>query len=178
MTLQQPILTKSLTSALLLGSGDLAAQATQAGGIPKRFDWDRTKRMMLWGLCFGTLAHGWYLLLDSMVRVPGPAGVVAKIVCDQLIWTPPVNLLFFTTMSWMEGHRLSDAFEHGKAMLWPTLKVNWVVWPIIHIATFGFIPLHQRVLFINLCSFGWSIFLSYMANNGARTQAPMMGKNK
>ena len=54
--------------------------------------------------------------------------------------------------------------------LWPTLKVNWVVWPVLQAINLGFVPLQYRLLYINFASLFWSAYLSSVAN-GAGPEA-------
>lgn len=62
--------------------------------------------------------------------------------------------------------------DPGKAVqsisdkLWPTLKVNWLVWPGLAAINLSVVPLDYRILFINFCSLFWSAYLSNMANSG------------
>lgn len=59
----RPIVTKTLTSAVLFGAGDYMSQQLEARqaspGAAKPFDPARTARMVAWGATFGVLAHGW-----------------------------------------------------------------------------------------------------------------------
>jgi len=59
----RPIITKSLTSAVLFGAGDYLGQYLErrsaAAGQAKPYDIKRTVRMVGWGAAFGVLAHGW-----------------------------------------------------------------------------------------------------------------------
>ena len=34
--------------------------------------------------------------------------------------------------------------------LWPTLKVNWVVWPVLQGINLSVVPLQYRILYINV----------------------------
>jgi len=47
--------------------------------------------------------------------------------------------------------------------LWPTLQVNWVVWPVLQAVNMSVVPLQYRLLYINVCSLFWSAYLSNMA---------------
>ena len=49
---------------------------------------------------------------------------MGKIAADQLIFTPPMNTVFFTVSTLMEGKRLEDGIQKTKDQLWPTLKVS------------------------------------------------------
>ena len=86
-----------------------------------------------------------------------------KIALDQFVYTPPTTVLFFTYMAFSGGLPLHAALESAKRKLFPTLKVNWVVWPIVHSLTFSVIPLHYRVLFVSVAAFFWACFLSFAA---------------
>ena len=54
-----------------------------------------------------------------------------------------------------------------KDKLWPTLKVNWVVWPVLQGVNLSVVPLQYRILYINVCSLFWSAYLSKMTNTAA-----------
>ncbi|OWY93667.1 Peroxisomal membrane protein PMP22, partial [Phytophthora megakarya] len=108
--------------------------------------------------------HVWYNFLEKAVRGKGTASMVKKIAADQLIFSPPLSLAFFTYAGVSEGNPLLATVETAVAKLPPTLAVNWTVWPLVHVGTFGFVPLQYRVLFINVVNIGWSAFLSTMAS--------------
>jgi Mpv17 / PMP22 family len=55
--------------------------------------------------------------------------------------------------------------------LWPTLKVNWVVWPVLQAVNLSVVPLQYRILYINFCSIFWSAYLSNMASSKAPAAA-------
>jgi hypothetical protein len=48
--------------------------------------------------------------------------------------------------------------------LWPTLKVNWVVWPVLQGVNLSVVPAPYRLLYINFCSLFWSAYLSSVAS--------------
>lgn len=177
---ERPLLTKGVTSAVLFGLGDRIAQRLEDSestpdsdnGTDDALRWknslSRTARMMVWGgLLFAPVGHGWYNLLEKAVRGKGRAAVVKKIALDQLVFTPPVTLAFFSVMQCMEGESVDTAVQSSVAKVPPTLAVNWTVWPLIHVCTFGFVPLQYRILFINFANIGWSAFLSIMSSGGS-----------
>lgn len=49
----------------------------------------------------------------------------------QLTWTPVINSAFFGAMALLEGKGKTDAINNIQEKLWPTLRVNWVVWPVL-----------------------------------------------
>ena len=85
----------------------------------------------------------------------------------QLIWTPPLNILFFTYSGVAEHGDFSKAIADAKAKLWPVLKVNWGVWFPVQALNFTVIPPQYRVLFVNAIALFWSAYLSTMAASDA-----------
>ncbi|CAI5717148.1 unnamed protein product [Peronospora farinosa] len=164
-----PLLTKGVTSAILFGLGDRFAQRLETNDDKSdredRYGLKRTARMMVWGgLVFGPIGHVWYNFLEKTIRGKGTAAIIKKIAIDQVILAPPLALAFFTYAGYSEGEPLHDTVKTAVTKLRPTLAVNWTVWPLVHVGTFGFVPLQYRVLYINVANIGWSAFLSQMAS--------------
>ena len=83
---------------------------------------------------------------------------------DQLLWTPPLTVAFFSWQHYFSGQQVTQAVESAVDKLLPTLKYNWTVWPLIHVVTFAAIPLEYRMLWVNCANLAWNTFLSSMAN--------------
>jgi protein Mpv17 len=156
-----PIATKTLTSAFLFGAGDLMTQ-TQFEK-KSEIDLPRFGRMVAWGGLFAPLAHVWYGALDRMIPGAGVTVVASKVIADQLTWTVFINCAFFWSTTVMETGDSNLGIKAIQDKLWPTLKVNWVVWPVLQTINLGFVPLEYRLLYINIASLFWSAYLSKMA---------------
>jgi hypothetical protein len=63
-----PLLTKTVTSFVLFGVGDVMSQKLEGKAA---LDWVRTGRMATWGALFTPLAHLWYLKLDQWIPGKG-----------------------------------------------------------------------------------------------------------
>ena len=86
----------------------------------------------------------------------------------QLTWTVFINCgFFFATTMMSSGGDVQKSLDSITEKLWPTLKVNWTVWPVLTAFNLSVVPLPYRILFINFCSLFWSAFLSNMANTGS-----------
>lgn len=162
---EKPLQVKTMTSFIGFTIGDLVAQ------IPALMDgkpWDatRTARMASFGLLLhGPIGHYWYEFLDRTIMPQASkstAAVVSKMAIDQLLWAPVFTALFFSYMETAQG-RPERAPDVVREKLWPTLKVNWTVWPLAHLINFRFIPSSQRILYINTVQVGYNAFLSTMA---------------
>lgn len=125
----------------------------------------RTARMMLWGgLGFAPIAHAWYNFIEKLAPGSTAMAVAKKIAMDQVFFAPSISTTFYMVTQSLEGKSLTDAFQVAKEKVPPTLRVNYMVWPLVHLFTFNFVPLQYRILYINFVSIGWSTFLSQMTN--------------
>lgn len=86
----------------------------------------------------------WLGFLERRVVLANSTAKVAmKIALDQLVWTPPSMVAFYTGMAVLEGNSLQDGTQRARKMLWPTLSVNWPFWTCTHV----FSPLFLLLLF-------------------------------
>ncbi|KAJ5531942.1 hypothetical protein N7504_009835 [Penicillium tannophilum] len=160
----RPILTTSISSAVLFGSGDvLAQQAVDRRGLEKH-DFARTGRMALYGgAVFGPAATQWYRILQRHINLKSRAGTtIARVAADQMVFAPIQLTCFLSSMAIMEG---SDVLEKLRHSWVPSYKANLLVWPFVQAVNFTFVPLDMRVLVVNVVSLGWNCFLSLL-NSG------------
>jgi Mpv17 / PMP22 family len=174
---RHPLITKTLTSLVLFGLGDVMAQklehSEKAKGEhasdPFEIDSARLMRQAAWACIFTPLAHQWYKSLDLMVKGSGTVVVVKKTLLDQTTWTPVINSIFLSSMGLLATGDVSEAVNAVTTKLWPTLKVNWVVWPGLSAINLGLVPQQYRLLFVNIASLFWSVYLSRVANSKPTT---------
>ena len=186
-------MTKGATCGTLLGAGDVLCQwvtikqRRQHASASQRSEcdgglWDRGRmaRMFWWGaLCNGPAGHIWYRGLDHVVRASGVRGVITKVVADQLVFTPPLTLLYFMwqhSLSHMDL-TLQPAMQYALENLWPTLQVNFVYWSAVHVITFACVPLSYRVAFVAVKNFFWGAYLSF-ATATSEEPAPANGRTR
>ena len=79
------------------------------------------------------------------------------------MWTPPLSLSYFLALHaaglGMPPAEAWDASTDGQ--LWfRMLSVNYMVWPVVHAATYTVIPVRHRVLWVSAASLCWSVFLA------------------
>ncbi|KAJ5761569.1 hypothetical protein N7533_003608 [Penicillium manginii] len=163
---KRPILTASITSAVLFASGDtLAQQAVDRRGLEKH-DFARTGRMALYGgAVFGPVATKWFGILQRHVVLNSTlTTTLARVGCDQFIFAPVQLTAFLSSMAIMEGSSPLEKLKHS----WlPAYKANCMVWPFVQGVNFTFVPLELRVLVVNVVSLGWNCFLSLMNSDEA-----------
>ncbi|KAH9880913.1 hypothetical protein IAQ61_001207, partial [Plenodomus lingam] len=161
-----PLLTQSVTTAVLFATGDtLAQQAVEKRGFEKH-DPMRTARMAAYGgAIFGPAATKWYALLTRHINIPASPTrtLCARVAADQVVFAPLNMTLFLSSMAYLEGasvrQRLADAFLPG-------YQKNLMLWPWVQFANFKYVPMEFRVLVVNFVSLGWNCYLSALNSGG------------
>lgn len=176
-----PVKTQVISSALIWGFGDIAAQAVthttakkhhlQSRNEDKEFkiNWRRVTTTSLFGLGFvGPVGHFWYEGLDRFIRLrlqlrPNSFSFVAtKVAADGIIFGPFDLLVFFTYMGFSTGKSAAQVKEDVKRDFLPALILEGGVWPIVQVANFRYIPVRYQLLYVNLFCLLDSCFLSWV----------------
>jgi len=168
--LANPMITKCVTAGTIFTTASISAQSivNWKTGANKPICFKTALRSGFFGaFIFAPLGHMFYNNLDKLVRGTAPQHVIGKIAIDQLLWTPPLTICFFSTMKVLEFYSdptLMNMIQmeiEGK--LWTSLKTGWTVWPLIHLVTFTVIPLRHRILWISTANLGWSTFWCWLS---------------
>jgi len=158
----RPLLTQSVTTAVLFATGDAMAQHLVEKKGLKNHEFGRTARMALYGgAIFGPAATTWFGFLQRRIRIPSSPNleILARVGLDQTFFASTNLFCFLSSMAIMEGTSPQDKIDKT---YWNALKSNWMVWPAIQMVNFKFVPLHHRVLLVNIVSLGWNCYLSWI----------------
>ena len=159
-----PILTKSVTAGAIFGLSDATAQTISSDGGR---DWARTAVSCLVGLCyFGPAAHAWYDTVFRLFPEGGVKSTLIKSALGQMFFGPTFTCVFFlASLVAVLGLRQGLASWPGKIR--QDLVATWAAglgfWPFVDLVSYGFIPAKWIPLFVNSCSFVWTIYLSLQA---------------
>eukprot|EP01023_Acetabularia_acetabulum_P009563 TRINITY_DN14317_c0_g1_i2.p2 TRINITY_DN14317_c0_g1~~TRINITY_DN14317_c0_g1_i2.p2 ORF type:complete len:232 (+),score=14.51 TRINITY_DN14317_c0_g1_i2:643-1338(+) len=168
---KRPLFTKCVTSFVGFCLGDVAAQVLSDA---TNYDFMRSVRMALYGgVIAGPLAHYWFNLLDKVVLPSRPfslAAIITKAMLDQLVQAPIGISIFYAYQETMQG-RINKVGDVIKNKLLPTLFLTWKFWPLAHLINFAFIPLQQRILYVNVVSVVYTCLLSRLAAEKPGTPA-------
>lgn len=162
---RRPVVTKSLTTMVLGGCGDLLAQriAAHQRGEPLRVDVVRLRAVALWGLLFmGPMLHTWYGALDRIYFGAGAAW--RKMLTDQLLFSTPFNAAFLVGVAALQGTPVGDAVAALRSTLWPSMKANWTLWPAAQMINFTLVPKPFQMVYVNCVGIVWNSILSYIAH--------------
>ncbi|MES1907903.1 MAG: hypothetical protein MHM6MM_000934 [Cercozoa sp. M6MM] len=166
---KRPLSTKIVTSALLMAGGDLIQQVLEKKRRNEKlsnFDKKRVLRMAAYGIFLGAVLHQWYGSLGRLGTSMTPfKGALMRMAIDQSVAAPALTVAFFTGMGHLEGKRSPEIFSDLRNKFWPTLQVNYAVWPAAMLLNFAVIPPHLRVLFSNFVGLFYNTFLSAMQHD-------------
>ncbi|ODV97137.1 hypothetical protein PACTADRAFT_48891 [Pachysolen tannophilus NRRL Y-2460] len=179
---RKPLLTNSLTTAFLFGSGDAIAQLFftenkpfPSSDAPKpsilaHYDYHRTLRAIIYGgAIFSFIGDKWYKFLPKIKfpskkinnnRLNSIRDTITRVIVDQTVFAPIGIPLYYSCMSIMEGQSFEKWQENLKLNFLPTLLTNWAVWPFFQFLNFSLIPVQHRLLSVNIVSIAWNCFLS------------------
>ena len=179
---QYPIATKSLTAGFIFGLSDYCAQrlenrktagteSSKKAKVPasKAAPSINLSRLM-WstavGLCyFGPAAHYWYEGIFRFLPGTGLFSTLQKAALGQLIFGPSFTCIFFAT-SLIQANKFSMRAWYLKIK--QDLPGAWLAgvgyWPIVDLISYSVVPMNYIPLFVNMCSFVWTIYLSLVAN--------------
>ena len=171
-----PHLTNSLTSAVLMTVGDRTAQhlegrRAEGDDAPESLgSWSRTAILVSWSSMFSSpFWVYWYALLHHKLpnRTFVWVGITAAI-------APIFNAAFFTYCSSLEflvmhsdplstrgrADMLDCVCAKLEARLPSTVYNSTLIWPMVNIVNFTFVPLHYRQLVSGNIALGWNVYLS------------------
>ncbi|RZC62730.1 hypothetical protein C5167_024503 [Papaver somniferum] len=159
----RPILTKSITSALIYTASDLSSQMlTEATEEP--LDSIRTLRMAGYGLLImGPSLHFWFNFVSKVLPKRDVLTTLKKIFMGQTIYGPIMATVFFSLNAGLQGENGAEIIARLKRDLLPTLKNGLIYWPMCDFITFKFIPVRLQPLVSNSFAYLWTIYLTYMA---------------
>lgn len=90
-------------------------------------------------------------------------------VFNQAIFSPTMLIGFYMMYSvyheFSVGRGVRKGLNDIKSKMMPTLKNNWKVWPLAIYLNLLFVPFHYQVLFANVVSVFWNIYLSWMVSH-------------
>ncbi|CAG9466647.1 unnamed protein product [Pedinophyceae sp. YPF-701] len=132
--------------------------------------WRLFKFTLLGGALVGPVLHNWYLTLANIVKVPGTAGVVARLVLDQGVFAPFFISTFIACLMAMDGD-LANVPAKLRQDLGETVVTNWKIWLPFQFLNFRFVPQQFQVLAANVVALVWNVCLSFISNRAVEDPA-------
>ncbi|KAI6250409.1 hypothetical protein HI914_02056 [Erysiphe necator] len=131
---------------------------------PAQFDFERLMRFMAYGFMMAPPQFKWFQFLSKTFPVTKESGIgsaVRMVAFDQLIFAPIGIATFFTVMTIAEGGGRRAVSTKLRDMYIPTLKANYVVWPLVQMVNFRLMPVQFQLPFVSTIGIAWTAYLSF-----------------
>lgn len=170
-----PIRTSAVTAGVLMTVGDAISQIAIEKRVitpNKKYDFKSSLRFLGFGLFLGGPMLGfWYRFLAKMFG--GTKMATLKMVCcDQLLFAPPFLTFFLSGMEVLKGQNYTAIKQKLNEDLVDVLKTNYKIWPAVQACNFTFVPVHNRVVVVNVVAVGWNTYLAWMSSKITVPQTP------
>ncbi|KAL2505838.1 Peroxisomal membrane 22 kDa (Mpv17/PMP22) family protein [Abeliophyllum distichum] len=159
-----PIITKSISSALIYAAADIT---TQTITMESYSTWDtiRTLRMAGYGMIIlGPAQHMWFNFVARVLPKRDVITTFKKLLMGQLVYGPAITASFFSFNAALQGESGIEIAARLKRDLLPTLLNGLLYWPICDFFTYKIVPVHLQPLMNSSFSYLWTIYLTYMAS--------------
>jgi hypothetical protein len=175
----RPIVVKSITAGVIFGLSDLAAQLIEIttnrrrnGGKPEEkkkkllIENGRLLASILVGLLyFGPAAHAWYSWIFQLLPEKSILSTFYKAALGQVIFGPCFTCVFFAAGLIQNGEfTFQQWFRKIRNDLFSVWAAGLGYWPIVDFISYAWVPTMWIPLFVNFCSFIWTIYLSLVTN--------------
>ncbi|KAL0084829.1 hypothetical protein J3Q64DRAFT_1744261 [Phycomyces blakesleeanus] len=156
-----PLRTKAITSSVLAGCQEAAAQKLSG---QKHID-KRVLHMAAYGLILsGPLSHFLYEIMNRLFAgKTGNKVKVGQLLFSNLIISPIMNTVYVSAMSVLAGSTSINQIKQAvKSNLLGMQKVSWVISPVSMIVAQNFLPQATWVPFFNLIIFFFGTYINTM----------------
>lgn len=131
--------------------------------LPPPFDFERLTRFMAYGFMIAPIQFKWFQFLSRafpMTKSTSFFPAVKMVAFDQLIFAPVSIACFFSVMTVAEGGGKRAVSHKLRDMYLPTLKANYMVWPLVQIINFRLMPIQFQLPFVSTVGIAWTAYLS------------------
>uniref|UniRef100_A0A7S0VKF2 Uncharacterized protein n=1 Tax=Polytomella parva TaxID=51329 RepID=A0A7S0VKF2_9CHLO len=158
---KHPIVTKSVTCAVLNCMGDIISQVCIEHATT--LDFARIRTFGFLGLVLvGPALHYWYSFLNRAIPA-SPRSAIIQLLLDQLVFAPFFLATILSTLFALEG-KANQIPEKLRQDLFNTVRANWLLWVPAQFVNFRYVPPHLRVLASNVVALLWNTYISYTSH--------------
>lgn len=83
---------------------------------------------------------------------------------DQTVFSAYLNSVYCALLELMKRSDPREAWARIRRSLMPSLYASWKFWPFVHLVTFSVMPMHLRVLWVDVVEIVWVSILSICIN--------------
>lgn len=188
MLIERPFSTKSISTFIALGSGDILCQFLEIHYFPKlngnnlqgeelknkeeeninltkNYNFKRTLKQATFGFFMTPYLHlNYNIIIPYLFPGSGLKNLVKSVIYNQIVHSMFCTLVFFTYIDVLNGENVKKGFFNAVYKLPYTVTANLKCWVPAQMINLSIMPLEYRVLFTNFVSILWSCYLSYSQN--------------
>jgi protein Mpv17 len=151
---------------LLLSLKSISQSA--AGTRIQDYQYDRIVRSALAGFIgHGPMSHVWYNVCDhlfmNVFHCTAWWNFIPKIGLDQFAWSPIWNNSYLLLIGLMQRQNISMIVDQMKRTTIPLMLDGLKLWPAVHVVTYSFIPIENRLLWVDMVEIIWVVILASTA---------------
>ena len=142
------------------------------------YDYSRTVKFAATGIFSGSSDHCWYYLLDRSFPGVKSRSVIIKVTLDQFFYTAFEIICFFIIYNLIDGKGFEGGVAELKGKFLEVLTVSYIFWPILQFINFKFVPLSLRVIYSEVMSLIWCMYLSWAKHRDTRNATVTNSKKR
>ncbi|VEU35761.1 unnamed protein product [Pseudo-nitzschia multistriata] len=173
---QNPLVTKVITGAILAVAGDAMAQASSGAGEGYEYDKRRALSFAVFDSCYRMFQHNMFPLViragrgnfvGKLLPMLAPAApAIEQTAIYQFLVVPCLYYpVFFAFTGFIQGLTVKQAVDRMKAQFFRCWRRNLMFWIPMQMVLFGLIAENWQIPFACLAGMVWSTILSKTAGN-------------
>lgn len=158
-----PLIRGMISYAVIWPTCSIVQEYIENGTTIDKADWPRACRFGIFGTFFmAPVFYTWMKYTGKFFRRNNLRTAITRAVIEQVTYSPLAMAYFFFGMSILEMKPLQTCVNEVKEKFWPTYKVGVVFWPTAQTINFYFVSEKNRIVFVSVASFVWTIFMAHM----------------
>nr|XP_021186598.2 mpv17-like protein [Helicoverpa armigera] len=168
---QFPLIRGMVSYAIIWPTCSITQEYLEHGTSVENANWARAARFGFFGaFCMAPVFYGWMKYSSRFIKRNSLLSAVTRAAIEQLTYAPLAMAYFFFGMSLLEMKPIDACMQEVREKLWPTWKIGVVFWPVVQTLNFYFISEKNRIVFVSVASFIWTVYLAHMKSSDKNNQ--------
>ncbi|KAG6449079.1 hypothetical protein O3G_MSEX005843 [Manduca sexta] len=160
---QFPLVRGMLSYAIIWPTCSVTQEYLADGTSIENADWARAARYSFFGTFFmAPVFYNWMKYTSRFFKRRTLLECIKRAAIEQISYSPLAMAYFFFGMSLLEMKPVEACVNEVKEKFWPTYKVGVVFWPTAQTINFYFVSEKNRIVFVSLASFVWTVYLAHI----------------
>jgi hypothetical protein len=172
-----PLRTQLISTLVVYLLGDLCAQRLRASD-GEAYDGARTAKALVIGAGSSIPTYKWFLYLGTCFNyLPTLPSLAAKVLVNQVLYTPIFNSYFFGMQALLSLHHDITTWAGWAGIadhIYRTVPTSFVnsckLWPAVTAFSFTFVLPEYRNIFAGVIAIGWQTYLSFLNRKAERAE--------